>query len=243
MARKRGGKDLPDLWRRVERYLERLLPPDPALTRTLRRSARAGLPEIQVPPLEGRLLEILVRLMGARRVLEIGTLGGYSTLWMARALPPGGRLITLERDPSHVRIARDNLRAAGYASVVEVRQGPALSLLDEMLRDRGEPFDLIFLDADKAHNAEYFDRAVHLGRPGGLIVVDNVVWHGQIVQAGRADPDVRGIRRLLDRVRRDPRVDATALPLVGARGYDGVLIARLRSPVRPARRARANALK
>ena len=213
-------------WSAVDAYLEKLLrPDDPALRSALHASATARLPPIQVSPLQGRFLQLLARIRGARRILEVGTLGGYSTIWLARALPPGGRMITLERDPRHATVARANLRGAGLAKRVTVRVGPALETLPRLEAEGEGPFDLIFLDADKPNNPAYLDWAVRLARPGTVIVVDNVVRDGHVVQTRSRDPRVQGIRRMNARLANDPRLLATTLQTVGRKGYDGFVLA------------------
>jgi predicted O-methyltransferase YrrM len=215
-----------ELWTSTERYLEGLFVPEvPPLAETLAASRAAGLPAIQVTALQGRYLELLARAVGARRILEIGTLGGYSTQWLARALPPSGWLLSLELEPLHAEVARINLSRAGLSGRVEVRVGPALRSLEELETQRVEPFDLAFLDADKPNGAEYFEHALRRVRPGGLIVVDNVVRDGRVRDPGDADPAVRGTRRLLERMGREPGVVATVVPTVGSKGYDGMAIA------------------
>lgn len=213
-------------WVEVDRYLEqKLLPKDPVLEEALRSSAAEGLPNIQVSPTQGRFLELLARSIGARNVLEIGTLGGYSAIHLARALPIGGRLISLEIDPTHAEVARRNLERAGLSRVAEVRLGPALDTLPRLLEEGVGPFDLSFLDADKAALADYFDWAVRLSHPGSLIVIDNVVRQGRIADGADPDPSVVGVRRLIERVASEAAVRATALQTVGRKGYDGFLLA------------------
>jgi predicted O-methyltransferase YrrM len=219
-------------WTAVDRYFtDRLQPRDEVLDAALRASAAAGLPAIQVSPAQGRFLEILARAVGARRVLEIGTLGGYSTIWLARSLPDGGRLVSLELSPVHAGVARANLQLAGVAEKVEVIEGPALRTLPRLASDGRSPFDLSFIDADKPSLAEYFDWAVRLSRRGSVIVVDNVVRNGAVTDGANDDPSVRGVRRLVDALASDPRVVATAVPTVGSKGYDGFLIAWVRGTV------------
>jgi predicted O-methyltransferase YrrM len=209
----------------VDAYLaERLLPGDPAFDELLRASADAGLPAQDVSPLQGRLLELLVRLRGAERILEIGTLGGYSTLWLVRALPPGGRLVTLEADPHHAEVARANLERAGVADAVELVTGPAL----ETLPGVAGPFDLIFIDADKQSSADYLEWALRLARPGTLIVADNVVRGGALADAASQDPRVAGVRRLVDAVAAEPRLVGAGLQTVGVKGWDGMVLALVR---------------
>lgn len=212
-----------DLWAGVDRLFgERLLGPDDALEQTLVASREAGLPGIAVSPVQGKLLNLLARMVGARRILEVGTLGGYSALWLARALPPQGRLVTLELDPHHAEVARANLERAGVADRVEVVVGPAIESLRGLPGD--QPFDVVFIDADKPGNPAYFAEALRLTRPGSVLVVDNVVRQGRIV-THPDDPAVVGVLELLDLVAAEPRVDATALQTVGTKGHDGLLVA------------------
>src|SRR3954470_4451462 len=191
-------------WEDVDRHLERLLVPP------LEEFDPAGLPPHEVTPLQGRLLELLARLAGARSILELGTLGGYSTIWLARGLAEGGRLVTLEASPEYARVARANLERAGLAGVVDLRVGPAIEALPEL----EGPFDLIFIDADKRSNPEYLEEALRLSRPGTLIVGDNVVRGGAILDAESADASAHGVRRFLEMLRDDPRIDATAIQTV-----------------------------
>jgi predicted O-methyltransferase YrrM len=211
-----------DIWSAVDGYITgTLVPSDPALDAALETAAAAGLPAINVAPNQGKLLHLLARIKGARTILEIGTLGGYSTIWLARALPAGGRLITLEVDPKHAEIARGNIDRAGVGDAVEIRVGPAL----ESLPTLDGPFDMVFIDADKPSNADYFTWALRLTRPGGLIVVDNVVRGGAVIQAGSGDANVVGVRRLNELIAAEPRVSATTIQTVGVKGYDGLTIA------------------
>jgi predicted O-methyltransferase YrrM len=213
-------------WTAVDRYITDLLvPPDPALDAALQASASAGLPAINVAPNQGKLLHLLARVHGARRILEIGTLGGYSTIWLARALPADGRLITLESDPKHAEIARANIERAGLADVVELRLGRAQETLPQLLAEGQGPFDLIFIDADKPSNAEYFAWALKLARIGSLIIVDNVVRRGAVADAQSDDPSVQGARRFYEFLAAEPRVSASAIQTVGIKGYDGFAIA------------------
>ena len=198
---------------------------DEVLRNALSRSEAAGLPDIQVSAPQGKLLMLLARMCGARRILEIGTLGGYSTIWLARALPAEGRLVSLEIDPLHAEVARANLAGAALRAAVEVRVGRALDTLPELARDGAAPFDLVFIDADKASNAEYLDWAVRLSRPGAVIVIDNVVRGGRILDESSDDPSIVGTRRLFEMIRADSRLDATVLQTVGVKGYDGFVIA------------------
>jgi predicted O-methyltransferase YrrM len=211
-----------NLWRDVDRYIgDALIEPDEALDAALRASERAGLPPIAVSPAQGKLLHLLARAVNARAILEIGTLGGYSTIWLACALPQGGRLVTLEINPHYAAVARANIAHAGLADRVDVRVGSA----SEELPKLEGPFDLVFIDADKRSNADYFARALRLSRRGSLIVVDNVVREGEIVNAEARDPGVEGVRRLFDLIAAEPRVSATAIQTVGEKGYDGFALA------------------
>ena len=215
-----------DQWTAVDRYFtDRLLPNDPVLDEALRASAAAGLPAIQVSPAQGKLLEVLVRIQGARRILELGTLGGYSTIWLARALPPGGRLVSLEAEPKHAEVARANLARAGLAEIVEIRLGRAVDTLPRLAAEGRGPFDLIFIDADKGGYPDYFAWALKLSRRGSVIIADNVVRHGAVIDPASPDPGVQGVRRMLELAAAEPRVCATAIQTVGSKGYDGLMIA------------------
>lgn len=217
-----------DLWTAVDHYLVNLLVPgDAALDAALQASDEAGLPAISVAPNQGKLLWLLAKIQGARRILEIGTLGGYSTIWLARALPSDGRLITLESEPKHAALARSNLSLAGVGHLVEVRVGGALQTLPALAAEGVEPFDLVFIDADKQSIPEYFDWSLELTRPGSIILVDNVVRRGAIIDAESTDPGVQGVRRFNERLARDSRVSATTLQTVGSKGYDGFTLARV----------------
>lgn len=208
-----------DTWSSVDRYvIDTLSESDPVLEAAQRAADSAGLPAISVSAAQGKFLHLLARIRVARRILEIGTLAGYSTIWLARALPPGGRLITLEFDPRHAEVARANLSRAGVADRVEVRVGRAIDALPALAA--GDPFDLIFIDADKPSTTDYFRWAVKLSRPGTVIVVDNVVRDGRVIDAG-GDGDVQGMRRFLEAAAAEPRVDGTVLQTVGVKGYDG----------------------
>ena len=214
-----------DLWTTVDEYITgHLAQPDAALNAALEASVAAGLPAINVSPNQGKLLHILARLVAARSILEIGTLGGYSTIWMARALDAGGRLITLEADPRHAELARTNLARAGLQNVVEVRVGKALELLPKVEADGLGPFDLTFIDADKANTPGYFTWALKLARIGALIVVDNVVRKGAVAGQATRDPDVQGMQRFFGMAAAEPRVNATAIQTVGGKGYDGFAV-------------------
>ncbi|QES05889.1 O-methyltransferase [Streptomyces venezuelae] len=215
-------------WNAVDAYFtETIAPADEVLTAALADSAAAGLPEIAVAPNQGKLLHLLALTQGARTVLEIGTLGGYSTIWLARALPADGRLITLEYDPAHADVARANIARAGLEKIVEVRTGAALDSLPLLEAEDAGPFDLVFIDADKVNNPRYVEWALELSRPGTLIIVDNVVRGGKITTPHPEDPAITGTRELFDLVAAEPRLDATALQTVGAKGYDGLLLARV----------------
>jgi predicted O-methyltransferase YrrM len=215
-----------ELWTAVDRYFgDLLVPADAALEAALEASTAAGLPAIQVTPSQGKLLHLLARLVGAREILEIGTLGGYSTIWLARALPAGGRVVTLEAEPKHAEVARANLARAGVADVVDLRLGRALDTLPQLAAERRTPFDLVFIDADKPSIPEYFDWALRLARPGTAIVVDNVVRDGKVADADSDDDSVRGVRRFAEQLAREPRVSATVVQTVGAKGYDGFALA------------------
>ena len=213
-------------WTAVDRYLADLLvPSDASLEAALAASAEAGLPPADVSPTQGKLLQLLARLTGARMILELGTLGGYSAIWLARALPAGGRLVTLEADARYAKVARDNIARAGLASAVELRVGPALETLPLVAADGLGPFDLIFIDADKSGNPEYLRWALELSRPGSLIVADNVVRGGAVIDASSSDPSVQGVRRFFELLADEPRLSATAIQTVGSKGYDGFALA------------------
>jgi len=215
-----------DQWTAVDRYFaERLLPSDPVLEAALEASAAAGLPSINVSPVQGKYLHLLALATGARRILEIGTLGGYSTIWLARALPVGGRVVSLELQPKHAAVARANLDRAGLSARVEIRVGPATESLAQLLAEGAGPFDLIFIDADKPNNPAYLGWALKLARRGTLIVVDNVVRGGKILDPAGADPDVQGTRALFELFAAEPRLASTAMQTVGSKGYDGFAMA------------------
>ncbi len=210
----------------IDAYLvAALVEDDPALAAALEANARAGLPAIDVAPNQGKLLHLLARIAGARRILELGTLGGYSTIWLARALPPDGRLVTIEADPHHAEVARGNLARAGVDALVDLRVGPGLEVLPALAAEGQAPFDLIFVDADKASTDGYVRWALDLGRPGTLLIVDNVVRGGAVAEAGDQGPGVAGIRRFLELAAGEPRLDATAIQTVGAKGHDGFALA------------------
>lgn len=213
-------------WTAVDRYINDLLiPPDPALDATLEASRAADLPPINVSPAQGKLLHILARIQGARRILELGTLGGYSTIWLARALPDGGRLVTLEASPKHAEVARKNIARAGLANVVELRLGPALDSLKQMAAERIAPFDFIFIDADKPGYPDYLTWTLKLSRPGTLILADNVVRNGKVIDPSSVDPMVQGIRRFNQVLVSERRLTATTIQTVGSKGYDGFTLA------------------
>jgi predicted O-methyltransferase YrrM len=215
-----------EIWAQVDNYFGDLLAPeDKALAPLLEANREAGLPSIDVPALLGKFLELMVRISSAERVLEIGTLGGYSTIWLARALPEGGSVVTLEIDPKHAKIARANLKDAGVSDRVEIRVGKATDTLWEFQESGVDPFDLIFIDADKKSLPEYLEWSLKLSHPGTVIIADNVVRDGRVIQSDSTDPDIQGVRSFTERMAAEPRLCATAIPTVGARGYDGFSIA------------------
>ncbi len=218
-------------WSEVDDYIEAHLlgDADPTFEAVLRANAAGGLPAIDVSPAQGKFLNLLVTLSGARRILEIGTLGGYSTIWLAKALPPGGRLISLEFQPRHAEVAKANLARAGLLERAEVRVGAALDSLPELAAEGAGPFDLIFIDADKPNNPRYLDWTLKLSRPGSVIILDNVVRDGKVVDGVTEDCNVRGARAAFERLRSDPRIDSTALQTVGAKGYDGFILGVVRA--------------
>ncbi len=216
-------------WRRVDDYIaDRLIAPEERQQATLDANRRAGLPAIDVSAPQGKFLHLIATATGARRILEIGTLGGYSTVWFARALEPGGRIVTIEVDPRHAEAARANILREGVADRVDLRVGAALDILPRLEAEGGAPFDLSFIDADKANNAAYFNWALRLSRPGALIIVDNVVREGTVADANTAEESALGARALFDAVAAEPRVTATAIQTVGSKGWDGFLIARVK---------------
>ncbi len=213
-------------WTAVDRYLsDTLLSPDPSLDAALQASTDAGLPAINVTPNQGKLLHLLALAQGARNILEIGTLGGYSTIWLARALPAGGRLVTLEFEPKHAEVARANLARAGVADRVELRVGAALETLPHLVGERRGPFDFIFIDADKENYPGYWEWALKLARRGTVIIADNVVRNGAVIDPASSDPRVQAVRRLHELISVEPRVRATAIQTVGSKGYDGFTLA------------------
>jgi predicted O-methyltransferase YrrM len=216
-------------WSAVDEYVSALLAPhDEVLEEAVAASERAGLPAIQVSPPQGKLLALLVEAIGATTVLEFGTLGGYSTIWLGRALPDGGRLVTLEADPRYAAVAGENIARAGLAEIVDLRVGPALDALPELEAEGAGPFDLTFVDADKVHSPEYFAWAVEHSRPGSLIVADNVVRDGRLADPDDGDPAIRAQRRLHEAIAADLRVSATTIQTVGGEGYDGFTVALVR---------------
>ncbi len=217
------------IWDAVDRYLAAtVVGSDAGLDEALRLSKEAGLPQIAVSPAQGKLLQIIALATGARRILEIGTLGGYSTIWLGRALPPGGTLVTIEVEPAHAEVAWANLERAGLTEVVHLRLGPALQVLPQLEADQAGPFDMVFIDADKPSNPEYLSWAFRLTRPGSTIIVDNVVRDGSVLDESGTDAAVIGTRTMLQTMGSDPRLSATAIQTVGVKGYDGLAIAVVR---------------
>jgi predicted O-methyltransferase YrrM len=212
-------------WADVERWIvNRLIGPDEALEQALQAAAAGGLPQIQIEPTTGKLLQLFARMVGASRILEIGTLGGYSTIWLARALGEDGRLITLEANPDYAAVAEQNIADAGLSQLVDLRVGPALDALPKILEAGIAPFDMVFIDADKANQDKYLAWALDLTRVGSVIVGDNVVRDGRVLDSDNEDPSIQGIRRFMDLLAADPRVDATAIQTVGSKGYDGFAV-------------------
>jgi predicted O-methyltransferase YrrM len=219
-----------DLWTSVDTYIsENLVHSDQALNDAVQANTSAGLPAIDVAPNQGKLLHLLARIQGAKRILEIGTLGGYSTIWLARALPPDGKLVTLELDPTHASVAAANIQRAGLTALVDLRVGPALDSLVRLYAEKPAPFDLIFLDADKPNNPNYLEWAIKFSRPGTIIIGDNVIRDGEILDPNNTDPRVTGTRTFLDKLGSHPQLDATALQTVGSKGYDGFALALVKS--------------
>jgi predicted O-methyltransferase YrrM len=217
---------VPPEWTAVDSFLNAtLLPDDPALTAALAANSAASLPTIDVAPNQGKFLHLLARIANARRILEVGTLGGYSTIWLARALPAEGRLVSLEVNPHHATVATANIAGAGLSEMVDIRIGPALDTLAQLASDGAEPFDFIFLDADKPPSAEYLAAAMHLARPGTVIVADNVIREGKVIDATSTDPAAQGVRRMLLQMASDPRLSATAIQTIGSKGWDGFALA------------------
>ena len=215
-----------DEWAAVDDYIaDRLLGDDSHLADALAANAAAGLPAIDVSPAQGKFLHLLAKAVAARRILEVGTLGGYPTIWLARALPADGKVVTLEIDPHHAEVARVNLERAGLRGKVDVRVGPALETLSVLAKEKVPAFDFVFIDADKESNADYVQAAIGLARPGALIVVDNVVREGRVLDAQSEDLAIQGTRRLFDMLAEEPRLDATAIQTVGLKKWDGYVIA------------------
>lgn len=214
-----------ETWNAVDAYIsETLVFEDEVLRAASKSSSEAGLPPIAVAPNQGKFLHLLVRAIGARNVLEIGTLGGYSTIWLARGLASGGRLVTLEVDPRHAEVARSNIDLAGLSQIVEVRVGAAIDTLPKLAAEAAEPYDFVFIDADKPSTPDYLKWAIDLSHPGSLIVIDNVVRNGGIIDKDTDDATVQGIRRANEVLAADPRVTSTAIQMVGTKGYDGMAI-------------------
>ncbi|MCM2996710.1 O-methyltransferase [Paenibacillus cellulositrophicus] len=213
------------VWEQVDEYIvDRLCPNDRVLDEVIVANRKADLPEIDVTANQGKFLQLLVQIKGAKRILEIGTLGAYSTIWMARGLSEGGRIITLELSPHHAEVAKKNIARAGLEQTIEVRTGDALEQLAQMDKEGVEPFDLIFIDADKPNNPNYLRWALHFSRPGTVIVGDNVIRNGEIADRHSTDPRVQGVRTFFDMLSGDPNISATALQTVGSKGYDGFMI-------------------
>jgi predicted O-methyltransferase YrrM len=213
-------------WTAVDSYVADLLAPsDRALEAALNASTAAGLPPINVTPSQGKLLFLLARAQGARAILEIGTLGGYSTIWLGRALPAGGRLVTLEAEPKHAAVARDNLKRAGLDGIVDLRLGRALDTLPQLVTEGAGPFDFIFIDADKTGYPDYLGWALKLSRPGAVIIADNIVRQGAVADPSSTDPNVQAVRRFNELVAAEPRLSATVVQTVGSKGYDGFMLA------------------
>jgi predicted O-methyltransferase YrrM len=218
-----------ETWADVDEYVGGLLAPhDEALEAALRAAEEARLPAIQVSPPQGKMLNLLARSIGARRILEFGTLGGYSAIWLARALPAGGSLTTLEADPAHAEVAQAGIERAGLAELVDLRVGPALDALPQLEAEGAGPFDLVFIDADKANTPQYFAWSLERTRPGGLIIADNVVRDGALIDGSNQDPAIAAQRRLHEMLAADPRVEATTIQMVGGKGYDGFSLALVR---------------
>ena len=218
-------------WSAVDAYFsEMLIPTDPVLEAALKRCTDAGLPSINVAPNQGKFLHMLAQIRGARRILEVGTLGGYSTIWLARALPPGGSLVSLEVSSAHAEVARKNIEAAGLSDVVSVIVGRAADTLQKLADDHVEPFDLVFIDADKENNSVYLEGALKLSRQGTLIICDNVVRNGRVMDAGSSDRSVRGTRHFFELLAAEPRLNSTAIQTVGIKGWDGLSISTFTSP-------------
>ncbi|AWP30824.1 methyltransferase [Paenibacillus sp. Cedars] len=212
-------------WGKVDDYVtERLIPYDEVLEQVLLANREAGLPEIDVSPAQGKLLNVIARIKGAKRILEIGTLGGYSTIWMARAIGPEGKLISLELDPFHAQVAKSNVALAGLEDRVEIRVGDALVQLEQLAKEKAEPFDLVFIDADKPSNPNYMKWALQFSRPGTVVISDNVIRDGEVIDHHSTDPRVQGIRKFMDMLSGEPAISGTAIQTVGSKGYDGFYI-------------------
>jgi predicted O-methyltransferase YrrM len=212
-------------WEKVDRYItERLIPHDTVLEKALVANQHAGLPAYDVSPTQGKFLNLLAQMKGAKRILEIGTLGGYSTIWLARALPSDGKLVTLELDPVHAQVATANIAHAQLSELVELRVGDALEQLAQLDDEGVEPFDLIFIDADKPNNPNYLKWALHFSQPGTVIIGDNVIRDGEVINEGSQDPRVQGVRQFYDLLAEEPRISATAIQTVGSKGYDGFVL-------------------
>jgi predicted O-methyltransferase YrrM len=215
-----------ELWTAIDEYVNsRLIGADPILDEAREASLQGGLPDIAVAPNQGKFLYLLARIRGVKNVLEIGTLGGYSTIWLARALPEDGRLITLEAHAKHAEVARGNIERAGFAAIVELRVGKAADSLPELAAEGCEPFDLVFIDADKAGIPEYFEWALKLSHPGTLIIVDNVIREGGILDSDSTDLNIQGVRRFNEMLAAETRVSATCIQTVGTKGHDGFTLA------------------
>ena len=211
-----------ELWTAVDTYIkEKMVPADAVLSQALQNAKDAQLPPIAVSPTQGKQLHLMARMCGARKILEIGTLGGYSTIWLARALPAGGRVITLELDPKHAAVARKNFELAGVSNLIELRLGSGLESLPKLAAEGLGPFDLIFIDADKGNIPGYFEWALKLSRPGTVIIVDNIIRDGQVIDAKSEDPNICGVRRFNEMLAKESRVSATEIQTVGEKGYDG----------------------
>ncbi len=218
-----------ELWAQVDDYINSVvIGSDAALDAAAASAVKAQLPPVSVTPAQGKLLHLIARALGAQRILEIGTLAGYSTIWLARALPPGGRLITIEANPTHADIARANIEGARVSDRVDIRVGKALDVLPHIAAERQPPFDFVFIDADRTGLADYFDWAVKLSRPGSVIIVDNVVRKGGVIDSASDNVDVKGVRRFNERLKTDTRVDVTMIQTVGAKGHDGFAMALVR---------------
>jgi predicted O-methyltransferase YrrM len=217
-----------DRWHLVDQYFaEQLLPRDEALDTALRNAIDSGLPEIQVAANQGKLIHLFVKMIGAKRILEIGTLGGYSTIWLARALPDDGSITTLELEPHHAKTAIASFRAAGLSDRIRVIEGPAAETLKSLYEEDATPFDFIFVDADKPSNPIYFDWALKFSHPGTIIFIDNVVRGGDVIDENTNNPQVIGSRQVTEMIAREPRVESTALQTVGSKGHDGFILARV----------------